>query len=98
MHRVLRPSGRLLILELTPPRSGFGRAALRLHMDRVVPLLARLRSRSRDAERLMHYYWDTIAACVPPESILAALRQSGFADVQRHVELAIFSEYSALRS
>src|SRR5215212_951776 len=96
-RRVLRPGGRLLILEITPPRSQFGRAALRLHMDGIVPLLARLRSRSRDAARLMHYYWDTIAACVPPESILDALRQAGFADVKRHLELAIFSEYSGVK-
>ena len=32
-RRVLKPGGRLLILEITPPRSHFGRAALRLHMD-----------------------------------------------------------------
>jgi len=97
-RRVLRPGGRLLLLEITRPRSAFARAALRLHMDRIVPLLVRLRSRSRDTARLMHYYWDTIEACVPPESILGALQQSGFADVTRHVELGIFSEYSALKS
>ena len=96
-RRVLRPGGRLLILEITPPRSALGRAALRLHMDRIVPLLVRLRSRSRDAERLMHYYWDTIEACVPPESILAALREAGFDDPKRHIELGVFSEYTASR-
>lgn len=97
-RRVLRPGGRLLILEITPPHSPFGRAMLRLHMDGIVPFLARLRSRNREAARLMHYYWDTIAACVPPESIMEALRRAGFGDVQRHVELGIFSEYTAARS
>jgi len=62
-----------------------------------VPLLARLRSGSAAAKKLMHYYWDTIAACVPPETILAALADAGFADARRHVELGTFSEYTAVR-
>jgi demethylmenaquinone methyltransferase/2-methoxy-6-polyprenyl-1,4-benzoquinol methylase len=45
----------------------------------------------------MRYYWDTIAACVPPETVLEALRAAGFAEVDRRVELGIFSEYRARR-
>ncbi len=87
----------MLILELTPPRSRIAYAALRLYMNRIVPLLARLRSCDREAATLMHYYWDTIAACVPPEKILDALRLAGFHDVKRHVEYGIFSEYYGVR-
>ncbi len=96
-HRVLKPGSGILILEITPPRSRFGRAMLRFHLNRVVPLFARLRSRGRDAEKLMHYFWDTIETCVPPETILDALRASGFEDVKRHVELGTFSEYTGRR-
>jgi demethylmenaquinone methyltransferase/2-methoxy-6-polyprenyl-1,4-benzoquinol methylase len=95
LHRVLRPHGRLLILEITPPRSSVGRSILRFHLNRIVPLLARLRSRSAEAQKLMHYYWDTIEKCVPPETILAALRNAGFDDAKRHVEIGTFSEYTA---
>jgi len=56
-----------------------------------------LRSGSAAAKTLMHYYWDTIASCVPPETILAALAEAGFADGRRHVELGTFSEYTAVR-
>jgi demethylmenaquinone methyltransferase/2-methoxy-6-polyprenyl-1,4-benzoquinol methylase len=96
-HRVLRPGARLLILEITPPRSRLGLAVLRFHLNRIVPLFARFRSGSRDAQKLMHYFWDTIEACVPPEAILGALRDAGFSDVSRHVELGVFSEYTGVR-
>jgi len=94
-NRVLRPAGTILILEITPPRSRVGYAALRFHLNRVVPMLARLRSGSAAAKKLMHYYWDTIDACVPPDTILAALRDAGFSEAKRHVELGTFSEYTA---
>jgi demethylmenaquinone methyltransferase/2-methoxy-6-polyprenyl-1,4-benzoquinol methylase len=42
---------------------------------------------------MMTYYWETIEACVPPETILGALRQSGFSEVNRRVDLGLFSEY-----
>jgi demethylmenaquinone methyltransferase/2-methoxy-6-polyprenyl-1,4-benzoquinol methylase len=53
-----------------------------------------MRSGSKAAKTLMHYYWDTIASCVPPETILAALSDAGFSDAKRHVELGTFSEYT----
>ena len=44
---------------------------------------------------LWRYYWDTIEACVPPEQVMQTLANVGLADVKRHVELGIFSEYRA---
>ncbi len=96
-RRVLRPGGKVLILEITPPRTAFGRAMLRFYLGRVVPFLTRLRTGNADAAKLMHYFWDTIDACVPPESILAALRDAGFEGAKRHIELGVFSEYTATR-
>ena len=95
--RVLKPGGRLLILELTAPQSAAGRAFLGLYLGRVVPFVARVRSGNREAGTLMRYYWDTIRTCVRPEAILQALAEAGFADVERHVEFGVFSEYSARR-
>jgi demethylmenaquinone methyltransferase/2-methoxy-6-polyprenyl-1,4-benzoquinol methylase len=43
----------------------------------------------------MRYNWDTIAACVRPDTILRAIGAAGFVDVERQVELAIFSAYRA---
>lgn len=96
-HRVLAPGGRLLVLEISKPASRMGTLLLKGYMRAVVPLLARMVQRHADTAELWRYYWDTIEACVPPPSIVAALQQAGFADVRRHVELGIFSEYTAVR-
>lgn len=96
IHRVLKPGGKILILEITPPRSRLGLGALRFYMNRVVPAFAGAIGND-EAKKLMHYYWDTVQSCVPPETIMGALRDAGFASVNRHVELAIFSEYSGIR-
>jgi demethylmenaquinone methyltransferase/2-methoxy-6-polyprenyl-1,4-benzoquinol methylase len=96
-HRVLAPRGRLLILEISRPRTRWKTALARAYFRDVVPLLSFAVTGRRRAMSLMRYYWDTIEACVPPESIISALRESRFADVQRHVELGLFSEYTAIK-
>ena len=96
-RRVLKPGGKVLILEITPPRTKFGRAMLAFYLGRIIPLLTRLRTRNAGAAKLFRYFWDTIDACVPPESILAALRDAGFTNAKRHIELGVFSEYTASR-
>lgn len=96
-QRVLRPGGRLLLLEITRPRGAWGARLLKGYMRAVLPVIARVIARRRDTAELWRYYWDTIEACIPPERVLAALRAAGFVDVRRHVELGMFSEYTALK-
>lgn len=96
-RRVLAPGGRLLILEVTPPRSRLTFRLLELYMGRIVPLLARLGRGGRTSRDLMRYYWETIESCVAPSIIVAALNEAGFSQVERRVEMAIFSEYVAVR-
>lgn len=95
--RVLRPGGRLLVLEITKPAGRAGTAVLKTYMRIVVPAIARIVARRRATPELWRYYWDTIEACIAPESVLAALRAAGFEDAKRHVELGIFSEYTAVK-
>jgi demethylmenaquinone methyltransferase/2-methoxy-6-polyprenyl-1,4-benzoquinol methylase len=86
--RVLRPGGRLCVLEITLPKG---------YMRGVVPWLSRALARHGDMPELMRYYWDTIEACVPPATVMQGITSAGFAEVDRHVELGIFSAYSARR-
>jgi demethylmenaquinone methyltransferase/2-methoxy-6-polyprenyl-1,4-benzoquinol methylase len=97
-HRVLKPGGTVCILEITRPQGRIARSALRAYMRGIVPFLARLAGRHRDTAHLFKYFWDTIDACVPPESVMAALRQAGFLEVDRGVELGIFSEYTGRKA
>ncbi len=95
--RVLKPGGRLLLMEITRPASAVGLALMRTYFGSVVPLVARFGTGSRDAARLMRFYWDTIANSVPAETVLAAIGGAGFSAVERAVSRGIFTEYSATR-
>jgi demethylmenaquinone methyltransferase/2-methoxy-6-polyprenyl-1,4-benzoquinol methylase len=96
--RVLKPGGRLVLLELSRPSSPVSRWLIRTHLQRVLPFLARIGTRSRPAVLLMKFYWDTIDQCVPPATILAVLRQAGFADVRIHGLFGFLNEYVAMKS
>jgi demethylmenaquinone methyltransferase/2-methoxy-6-polyprenyl-1,4-benzoquinol methylase len=96
-HRVLRPGGKVLILEVTKPRSAIGNFFFRLYFGRIYPALTQLFTRSRDARDMMAYYWETMDACVPPENVLGAMRAAGFADVKRAQIGGLFSEYSGVK-
>lgn len=97
-RRVLKPGGRVLLLEITSPQGrGLSFWLLRGYMRWVVPVVTRLFRGSAEAEELMRYYWDTIEYCVPPATILAALEQAGFRDVQRKVVIGMMSEYSGVK-
>lgn len=95
--RVLRPGGRLLVLEISRPRSAALRWILRMHLQHVVPLIMRTSARSPVAALLTRYYWDTIAECVPPDTILDVLVRSGFTNVGRRVRGGLLSEYHGVR-
>lgn len=96
--RVLRSGGRVLILEITVPENRFARACFRLYFRDIYPALTRIFTGSRAACDMMRYYWETMEAVVPPESILELLRSTGFAEVRRNVVGGVFSEYTARKA
>jgi len=99
-HRVLKPGGRLCLLEITCPESRWGRFLLKIYMKGLVPMLALIVGHQSNTRRLWRYYWDTIEACVPPAQILATLNAAGFTHVRRHIEvkgMSILAEYQATK-
>ena len=53
--RVLKPGGRVLLLEITRPESRAGLACARLYFRRIVPLMTHFLTRSPEGVRLMRY-------------------------------------------
>jgi demethylmenaquinone methyltransferase/2-methoxy-6-polyprenyl-1,4-benzoquinol methylase len=95
--RVLRPNGKLVILEITAPQSRIARGLLGAYMGGFVPVAAVLVTRRTGVGKMLRYYWATTRECVRPAVILTALRGAGFRDPRRNVDVGIFSEYSAAR-
>jgi len=77
MARVVRPGGRLSLLEVAEPRSGIWRAGFRVWFRRVVPFIGSLVS-----DRAAYHYLPQSTAYLPTSAeIVHMLNHSGFAAV-----------------
>jgi len=94
-HRMLKPGGKVCILEITPPKGKASAALLKGYCKYVVPALAKLVAKDKDTAQLWRYYWDTIEACATPEKVMNTLESAGFLNVSRTVDMGMFSTYLA---
>jgi demethylmenaquinone methyltransferase/2-methoxy-6-polyprenyl-1,4-benzoquinol methylase len=78
LHRVLRPGGRLAILEITQPR-GVMKVFFGVWFDRIVPLVGRLLPRGGEAYA---YLPASVKRFPTADELAALLRAAGFADVR----------------
>lgn len=79
MCRVLRPGGKMVILELSYPRNRVLRWGFRLYAFRVLPLLGRILSGNSDAYR---YLPASIMHFPLPEEFMPMISAAGFTSVQ----------------
>lgn len=94
-HRVLKPGGRVLVMEISRPESRVTFRIMQFYMQKIVPIIARVRTSNPDLVKLMQYYWATIAECVPPKDIVAALQAASFKDVRRKTMGPVLNDYMA---
>lgn len=97
-HRVLKSGGKVLILEATRPEGRFGSWLFKLYFGQLYPFFSRLITRSKKAEEMMVYFWETMDACVRPADVQAAFKAAGFTEVKRKALLGVFSEYTAVKA
>lgn len=97
-RRVLKPGGKLLILEVTKPAAKLPAFLFRTYFGHIYPFLTRLFTGSNDARKMMVYFWETMDACVPPTGVLQSLKNAGLGEVKRHGLMGLFSEYSAIKA
>lgn len=78
--RVVRPGGRVALLDVSEPDNALVRAGNAVYFRRVVPVIGGLLS-DADAYR---YLPRSTAYLPPPDQMLRMLRQAGFPDAVRH--------------
>jgi demethylmenaquinone methyltransferase/2-methoxy-6-polyprenyl-1,4-benzoquinol methylase len=92
-HRVLRPGGTALVLEIGAERGSRAGRLAGFYLSRVVPPLSQRIGRGKQAGVLMRYFWDTVRTCVPPATIVYAMRRAGFDEARCETEHGLFRAF-----
>ncbi len=93
--RVLKPGGKVLLMEISRPRSHVGYLLAKLYLKQFVPALSFVICRDRAARKMMRYFCDSINACASRAVIVESLKQAGFEAAQCRTELGLFSAFTA---
>ena len=93
VRRVLRPGGRLVILEVTAAQGPIAEPIFRFTMHHLAPTVGVCASGRISTFPMMRYWAKTIDAAVRPATILGALELAGFVGVRHTTELGVMSYY-----
>lgn len=78
-YRVLKPGGRVVCLDTTPPRPNLLRPIIHLHLHVIIPTLGRLVAGASDAYT---YLPDSTENFLPAEQLAERMAENGFRDVR----------------
>lgn len=82
-RRVLRPAGRLVVLEFPPPPKGAFGALFRTYFTGVLPRIGRLVSGAKGA---YSYLPESVLAFLTPEALRQGILEAGFAAVEYRLQ------------
>jgi len=97
MHRILRPGGRVVILEFSMPRSGPAASLYSFYFHRVLPRAARWISGDRSGA--YDYLPKSVSSFLDAAGMVSALKSAGFAHVEsRSLSMGIVGVFVAVKS
>lgn len=77
-YRVLKPGGRIIILDTTPPKDTFIKPLIQFHLHHVIPTLGKFIAGSQDAYT---YLPESTEQFLEPEQLANRMLQAGFRNV-----------------
>jgi demethylmenaquinone methyltransferase/2-methoxy-6-polyprenyl-1,4-benzoquinol methylase len=95
MYRVLKPTGKLLILEFSRPTNPVVKPIYALYLNKILPKVAGLVSGDKEA---YEYLASSIAQFYEPEKLIAMIRQAGFTEAySRRLTFGVVTVYVGIK-